>query len=134
MEDRPLVTRIRSLARKPPEAEARAAPAISRIISRPWPDASGNLRREQRRMDRVAERWEVKSGDGQSIAVWVEGIAERRAAPNWPQRVATAPTMAREARIEQDWDWQSELLAGIAVPTLLITVLRPRPSLQKSHT
>jgi pimeloyl-ACP methyl ester carboxylesterase len=27
----------------------------------------------QRRMGDVAERWDVKSGDGGSIAVWVEG-------------------------------------------------------------
>jgi pimeloyl-ACP methyl ester carboxylesterase len=48
-------------------------------------------------------------------------IAERRAAPNWSQSVATAPTMVREARIEEGWDWQSESFAGIAMPTLLIT-------------
>jgi hypothetical protein len=32
-------------------------------------------------------------------------IAERRAAPNWAQPVALAPAMAREARIEEGWDW-----------------------------
>jgi pimeloyl-ACP methyl ester carboxylesterase len=48
-------------------------------------------------------------------------IAERRAAPNWPQRVATAPTAVREARIEEVWDWQTESFDGISVPTLLVT-------------
>jgi pimeloyl-ACP methyl ester carboxylesterase len=142
----------------------------------------------------VAERWDVDTGDGGSIAVWVEGegsplvlvhgsvsdhtafeplvgelraefttfamdrrgfgasldgpgysaerefgegavvemfstivgltedeIEERRAAPNWPERVATAPTLAREARIEDGWDWQPDQFARIGVPTLLIT-------------
>jgi pimeloyl-ACP methyl ester carboxylesterase len=56
-------------------------------------------------------------------------IAERRAAPNWPQRVATAPTMVREARIEEGWDWQSQRLAGITVPTLLLTGSETPPEL-----
>ena len=54
-------------------------------------------------------------------------IAERRAAPNWSQRVSWAPTAVREARIEEDWSWQPEDFAGIAVPTLLITGSDSRP-------
>ena len=56
-------------------------------------------------------------------------IAERRAAPNWSQRVATAPTMVREARIEEGWDWQPEHFADIAVPTLLLTGSESPPAL-----
>jgi pimeloyl-ACP methyl ester carboxylesterase len=56
-------------------------------------------------------------------------IAERRAAPNWPQPVALAPTMAREARIEEGWDWQPDRFTGIAVPTLLITGSETPPEL-----
>ena len=56
-------------------------------------------------------------------------IAERRAAPNWSQRVAYAPTMVREARIEEGWDWQPEQFAGIAVPTLLLTGSETPPGL-----
>jgi hypothetical protein len=56
-------------------------------------------------------------------------IAERRAAPNWPQPVALAPTMAREARIEEGWDWQPDRFTGIAVPTLLITGSETSPEL-----
>jgi hypothetical protein len=56
-------------------------------------------------------------------------IAERRAAPNWSQRVATVPTAVRESRIEEDWDWQSENLSGIAVPTLLLTGSETPPEL-----
>jgi pimeloyl-ACP methyl ester carboxylesterase len=56
-------------------------------------------------------------------------IAERRAAPNWAQPVALAPTMAREARIEEGWDWQPDRFTGIAVPTLLITGSETPPEL-----
>jgi pimeloyl-ACP methyl ester carboxylesterase len=56
-------------------------------------------------------------------------IAERRAAPDWPQPVALAPTMAREARIEEGWDWQPDRFTGIAVPTLLITGSETPPEL-----
>ena len=53
----------------------------------------------------------------------VDQIAERRAGPNWPERVATASTITREARIEECWDWQPgrARFAGLAVSTLLIT-------------
>lgn len=60
-------------------------------------------------------------------------IAERRAAPNWPERVATAPTIAREARIEEGWDWLPDRFTGIAVPTLLITGFETTPELARSH-
>lgn len=48
-------------------------------------------------------------------------IAERQAAPNWPDRVATAPTIARESRIEEDWAWQPAQFAGLGVRTLFLT-------------
>src|SRR4051812_15765153 len=35
-------------------------------------------------------------------------IADMRAAANWPERVAAAPTRAREARIEDGWQWQPD--------------------------
>jgi pimeloyl-ACP methyl ester carboxylesterase len=78
-------------------------------------------------IDRIEER--ITAGDYEGVIL--EGaadagltehqIAERRAAPNWPQRVATAPTIPREARIEDSWDWQSEDFTAITVPTLLLT-------------
>src|SRR3954468_16164784 len=40
-------------------------------------------------------------------------VAGMRAAPNWPERVAYAPTIAREARIEEGWDCQPDRFAGI---------------------
>jgi pimeloyl-ACP methyl ester carboxylesterase len=79
-------------------------------------------------LDRIEAR--IAAGDHEgaviemftSIAGMTEAeVAERQAAPNWPERVATAPTIAREGRIEEGWDWQPNRFAGIGVPTLLIT-------------
>ena len=79
-------------------------------------------------IDRIEER--IAAGDNEGAIIHMaaeiagfteDQIAERRAAPNWAERVATAPTILREARINESWDWQSERLAGITVPTLLLT-------------
>jgi pimeloyl-ACP methyl ester carboxylesterase len=79
-------------------------------------------------IDRIEER--VAAGDNEGAIVEMltgiaglteDQIAEWRAALDWPERVALVPTMAREARIEEGWDWQPERFARIAVPTLLIT-------------
>jgi pimeloyl-ACP methyl ester carboxylesterase len=87
-------------------------------------------------IDRMEER--VAAGDNEGaiveMAAQIAGltedeIAERRAAPNWQERVATAPTMAREARIEESWDWQTDRLGSIPVPTLLITGSETPPEL-----
>jgi len=87
-------------------------------------------------IDRVQER--IAAGDHEGAMVemarQIAGltevqIAERRAAPNWSQRVATAPTMVREARIEEGWDWESERFDGIVVPTLLLTGSETPPGL-----
>jgi pimeloyl-ACP methyl ester carboxylesterase len=63
------------------------------------------------------------------VGLTEDEIEERRAAPNWPERVATAPTLAREARIEEGWDWQPNQFARIGVPTLLITGSETTPEL-----
>ena len=87
-------------------------------------------------IDRMEER--VAAGDNEGaiveMATQIAGltedeIAERRAAPNWPERVALAPTMARESRIEENWDWPTNRFARIAVPTLLITGSETPPEL-----
>ena len=86
-------------------------------------------------LDRMEKR--IAAGDyegaliemGRGVGLTEEQIAERRAATNWPQRVATVPPAARQSRIEEDWDWQSENLSGIAVPTLLLTGSETPPEL-----
>lgn len=49
-----------------------------------------------------------------------EGIAALRTTPIWPQMVAVAPTLTREARAIGRIDGDFERYRGIAVPTLLL--------------
>lgn len=50
-----------------------------------------------------------------------EQIEELRAGPEWAGRVAAAPTIAREARAEQGWEYPDGGLDRIAAPTLLLS-------------
>lgn len=58
-----------------------------------------------------------------------EQIDVVRAAPMWPDRVAAAPTIAREARIEDGWELAPEQFDRIGVPTLLLAGSRTTPEL-----
>ncbi len=86
-------------------------------------------------LDRLEERIAAGDSEGALIDIGTEAglteeqIAERRAAPNWSQRVASVPTVLREARIEERWNWQSERFAGVTVPTLLLTGSETPPEL-----
>ena len=105
-----------------------AAPDLPSLRALVLYEPSLGLRYPPGSIDRMEER--VAAGDNEGaiveMATQIAGltedeIAERRAAPNWPERVALAPTMARESRIEESWDWPTNRFASIAVPTLLIT-------------
>jgi pimeloyl-ACP methyl ester carboxylesterase len=48
-------------------------------------------------------------------------LADMRSAANWSERFAYVPTIAREARIMDGWEWQPDRDSGIRVPTLLLT-------------
>ena len=48
-------------------------------------------------------------------------LADVRAAADSPERVAYAPTIAREARISDGWEWQPGGFVDIRVPTVLLT-------------
>ena len=50
-----------------------------------------------------------------------EQIDAMRADPEWAGRVATAPTIAREARVEQGWEYPDGGMERIAAPTLLLS-------------
>lgn len=50
-----------------------------------------------------------------------EQIESMRSGPEWSARVATAPTVAREARAEQDWVYRPGQFDRITVPTLLLS-------------
>ncbi len=113
-----------------------AAPDLPSLRALVLYEPSLGLRYPPGSIDRMEER--VAAGDNEGaiveMATQIAGltedeIAERRAAPNWPERVALAPTMAREARIEESWDWSPDRFASIAVPTLLITGSETPPEL-----
>jgi pimeloyl-ACP methyl ester carboxylesterase len=87
-------------------------------------------------IDRIETRVAAGDNEGALIdllanvaGVTEDQIVESRAAANWPERVATAPTIAREARIEDGWQWQAGQFAGIRVPTLLLTGSETTPEL-----
>lgn len=57
-----------------------------------------------------------------------EQIREVRARPGWTARLATAPTIAREARAEQGWRYRPEDFAHVVAPALLLSgALSPAP-------
>lgn len=50
-----------------------------------------------------------------------EQIEQRRAEPEWAGRVATAPTVGREARAEQEWTYAVIPMDRITAPTLMLS-------------
>jgi pimeloyl-ACP methyl ester carboxylesterase len=79
-------------------------------------------------IDRIETLVEAGDHEGALIALLTEvvglpehEIAHMRAAANWPERVAYAPTIAREARISDGWEWRPDGFADIRVPTELLT-------------
>lgn len=54
------------------------------------------------------------------LEITEEQIDEMRAGPEWSGRVATAPTVAREARAEQGWVYEPGQFDAITAPTLFL--------------
>jgi pimeloyl-ACP methyl ester carboxylesterase len=105
-----------------------AAPQLPSLRALVLYEPSLGLRYPPGSIDRIEARLAAGDNEGAVIEMLTDivgmtedEIEERRAAPNWPERVATAPTLAREARIEESWDWQPDRFADIDVPTLLLT-------------
>jgi pimeloyl-ACP methyl ester carboxylesterase len=72
----------------------------------------------------------VAAGDPEgailSVLVTLAGMTEEqvaafRATPVWPSRLATAPTIAREARIEDGWVHEPGQFDSIAAPTVFLS-------------
>lgn len=59
-----------------------------------------------------------------------EQIDERRAGPEWAGRVATAPTVAREARTEQEWTYAGSRMDRVTAPTLLLSGTENTPDIK----
>ncbi len=55
------------------------------------------------------------------LEMTVEDIDALRADPLWPVRLAAAPTVPRESRVEQDWIYMPGQFDTITAPTLLLT-------------
>ncbi|MFD4325416.1 alpha/beta fold hydrolase [Nocardioides sp. NPDC058538] len=90
-------------------------------------------------IDRVEQV--VAGGDHETAIVMVlrdlleltdEQIAERRAEPEWPGRVATAPTVVREARAEQEWTYAGGSMDRISAPTLLLSGTESPPDIVRT--
>lgn len=88
-------------------------------------------------IDRVEQL--VANGDLETAIVMVlrdlleftdNQIEERRAEPEWAGRVATAPTVAREARAEQEWTYVDRRMASITSPTLLLSGTESTPDIK----
>jgi pimeloyl-ACP methyl ester carboxylesterase len=52
-----------------------------------------------------------------------------RASARWPTVVASAPTLPRECRVENDWRYQPGQFDGISAPTLMLTGSETDPEL-----
>jgi pimeloyl-ACP methyl ester carboxylesterase len=83
----------------------------------------------------------VAAGDLETAIVMVlrdlleftdEQIEQRRAEPAWAGRVATAPTVAREARAEQEWTYAGNPMRRIVVPTLLLSGSDSPPDIKQA--
>jgi pimeloyl-ACP methyl ester carboxylesterase len=89
-------------------------------------------------IDRVEEH--VAAGDWEAAIVSVlmdvggmtaEQVDTMRSNPVWPLRLATAPTIAREARIEDGWVHQSGQFDTINAPTLFLAGSESPPELRE---
>jgi pimeloyl-ACP methyl ester carboxylesterase len=61
-----------------------------------------------------------------------EQIEQRRAEPEWAGRVATAPTVAREARAEQEWTYAGNPMDRITAPTLMLAGSESPPDIKQA--
>ncbi len=61
-----------------------------------------------------------------------EQIEVMRAGPEWAGRLATAPTIAREARAEQGWEYPEGLMDRITAPTLLLSGSESTPDIKQA--
>ncbi len=55
------------------------------------------------------------------LEMTAEDVDALRADPLWPVRLAAAPTVPRECRVERDWTYRPRQFDSIAAPTLLLT-------------
>lgn len=61
-----------------------------------------------------------------------EEVEEMRASPLWPVRLASAPTVPRECRVEEGWAYQPGQFSGLTAPTLVLTGSETPPALRET--
>lgn len=59
-------------------------------------------------------------------------VEATRAGPRWAELVTTAPTIAREARAEQEWAYPDSRLDGVTAPALLLSGSDSTPDLRRA--
>jgi pimeloyl-ACP methyl ester carboxylesterase len=83
----------------------------------------------------------VAAGDmeGAIVAVLVgilelteDEIDSMRSSPLWPTRLAAGPTVPRECRVEDSWEYQPGQFDGITAPTLLLTGSESLPAVVRA--
>lgn len=90
-------------------------------------------------IDRADEA--LAAGDRESVSVMVfrdlldftaEQIDALRTGPEWPSRLASAHTVVREARAEQEWTYRPGAMDGITAPALLLAGSESAPMLREA--
>jgi pimeloyl-ACP methyl ester carboxylesterase len=61
-----------------------------------------------------------------------EEVEQMRATPLWPVRLASAPTVPRECRVEEDWTYRPEQFDGITAATLVLTGSESPPAVKET--
>jgi len=83
----------------------------------------------------------VAAGDREAAIVAVLGgilemseeeIDSMRSSPLWPVRLAAAPTVPREGRVEDSWVYEPGQFDGITAPTLLLTGSESLPAVVRA--
>jgi pimeloyl-ACP methyl ester carboxylesterase len=87
-------------------------------------------------IDRVEAQVAAGDAEGAILSVLVtlagmtdEQVAAFRSSPVWPSRLATAPTIAREARIEDGWVHGPGQFDAISAPTIFLSGTASPPDL-----
>jgi len=75
--------------------------------------------------ERLIDAGDVE-GAMRSILIDIAGMDERdvdglRASPSWPARLASAPTVVRECRVEDGWSYRAGMFDGVTAAALLLT-------------
>lgn len=121
------------------EAALRTPHLCKLILYEPWiprPGVAMYLAGLIDRMERL-----LKSGDLEGVLIShyrdnvglsPEEIEALKGSPAWPERLATAHTLPREMRAEEQYRFNAQQFAGLATPTLLMVGELSSPFVQES--